>query len=55
MKGKRYCCVPWCDNVYVAGGDTRFYGFPKDAEVKQKWIDFVSGGSSWQPGATTKI
>ena len=50
-----YCCVPWCNNFHVAGGDKRFYSFPKDAEVKEKWIDFVSGGSNWKPGSSSRI
>ena len=47
--------MPWCNYFHVAGGDRLFYSFPKDAEVKEKWIDFVSGGSNWKPGSSSRI
>ena len=31
------------------------FSFPKDQELRIKWVEFVSGGSDWQPLKHSKV
>ena len=53
----RSCSVPWCENTYssVKGKEVTFFNFPTENTLRQKWIDFVSGGSGWIPLKSSTI
>ena len=48
-KGHKYCCAPWCDNSDKSSEKLRFFKFPSDVTVAQKWKEFISDNPSWQP------
>ena len=50
----RYCSVAWCrasDDPASKHRDIKrkFHKFPNDKARCEKWVQFVSGGSSWTP------
>lgn len=42
------CCVPGCTSNYGSSGNISCFKFPKDEELKKKWIKQVHR-DSWQP------
>lgn len=44
------CAVVHCSNSYVncSNGQVMRHGFPKNAILKQKWIEFCENSEPWQ-------
>ena len=48
------CCVPQCKGNYRNGPKVTVFGFPKDPELKKKWIYAVKR-KDFIPSMTSKV
>lgn len=48
------CCVPFCKGNYDTGPKVSVYSFPKDEEIKQKWLQVIQR-ANFQPSKSSKV
>lgn len=57
-KVSRTCCAAGCTNNSQGSDSLRFHGFPKDPEIKRKWVALICDNSTdrpWSPTANSKL
>ena len=48
------CCVPNCRGNYRNGPKVNVFGFPRDEELKKKWVHAIRR-ENFVPSATSKV
>lgn len=48
------CCVPNCKGNYPNTPKVAVFGFPKDVELKKKWLHAIKR-KDFEPSATSKV
>ena len=51
------CSVAWCNAKKKSGNmsSLALFSFPTDEQLRLKWVQFVGGGSDWQPLKHSKV
>ena len=49
------CCAPNCKGNYKTGPKVSLFRFPKDEELKQKWLDFLKREKEFVPTDTHRV
>ncbi|GBO26308.1 hypothetical protein AVEN_229653-1, partial [Araneus ventricosus] len=47
------CCVPYCKGNYKTGPKVSVYSFPKEDELRQRWIISI-GRKNFEPSKNSK-
>ena len=48
------CCVPRCDGNYSALSKVTVFGFPKEPELKNKWLQAIKR-KDFEPSPSSKV